>query len=74
MNLSYILGAIARAVPSRPAITAYNGVLTYEELDQQVSGIAGALLGHHKLRVGDRVGIAMTNCAEFFPCLFSTLR
>ena len=74
MNLSYILGAISRAVPGRPAITAYNGALTYAELDHQASGIAGALLDRHKLKVGDRVGIAMTNCAEFFPCLFGAWR
>ena len=37
MNLSHILHAVARAVPDRPAITAYNGALTYAELDMQVS-------------------------------------
>jgi long-chain acyl-CoA synthetase len=74
MNLSYILHAIARAVPDQPAITAYNGSLTYAELDAQVFAIAGALLERHDLTQGDRVGIAMTNCAEFFPCLFAAWR
>ncbi|MGI9478529.1 MAG: AMP-binding protein [Hyphomicrobiaceae bacterium] len=74
MNLSHILHAVARAVPDRPAITAYNGALTYAELDMQVSAIAGALLRRHELAPGDRVGIAMTNCAEFFPCMFGAWR
>lgn len=74
MNLSHTLHAIARAVPNRPAITAHNGKLTYAEFDTQVSAIAGALINGHKLQVGDRVGIAMANCAEFFPCLFAAWR
>ncbi|MFY0611813.1 MAG: AMP-binding protein [Hyphomicrobiaceae bacterium] len=74
MNLSYILHAVARAVPNRPAITAYNGHLTYNEMDKQVSSIAGALLRHYNLKPGDRVGLAMTNCAEFFTCLFGAWR
>jgi len=74
MNLSHTLHAIARAVPNRPAITAYNGRLSYAELDAQVSAIASALLQRHNLKPGDRVGVAMTNCAEFFPCLFGAWR
>lgn len=74
MNLSYTLHTIARTVPDLAAITAYNGHLNYAELDQQVGRIAGSLLAAHGLQPGDRVGIAMTNCAEFFPCVFGAWR
>jgi len=74
MNLSYTLHTIARTVPDLAAITAYNGHLNYAELDQQVGRIAGSLLAAHALQPGDRVGIAMTNCAEFFPCVFGAWR
>jgi len=78
MNLSYTLHAVARTVPDRPAITAHNGNLTYAQLDAQVSAIAGALQARFGMNteggVSDRVGIAMTNCAEFYPCLFGAWR
>lgn len=74
MNLSHILHATARTVPQLPAITAHNGVLTYAQLDDQVSCIAGAFRERHGLAAGDRVGVAMTNCAEFFPCVFAAWR
>lgn len=71
MNLSYMLQAVARTVPDLPAITAHNGTLTYAELAPQVARIAGSFNARHALQAGDRVGIAMTNCAEFFSCLFA---
>lgn len=74
MNLSYVLHAVARTVPNLPAITAHNGTLSYAALDHLVACMAGALRSRHRLESGDRVGIAMTNCAEFFPCLFAAWR
>jgi acyl-CoA synthetase (AMP-forming)/AMP-acid ligase II len=74
MNLSYILNRVARAYPDTSAITSHDGRLTYGELDGQVAQIAGQLSGRHGLSPGDRVGIAMTNCAAFFPCLFGAWR
>ena len=74
MNLSMTLQAVARSQPDLPAITAHNGACSYGELERQVAGIAGALRTRHGLQPGDRVGIAMTNCAEFFPVLFGAWR
>ncbi len=74
MNLSYILNRVARAWPEESAITSYDGCLTYGRLEQQVAQIAGQLIGRHGLQAGDRVGIAMTNSAAFFPCLFGIWR
>ena len=74
MNLSRILRTVALAMPSRPAITAPGVALTYAAFESQVSAIAGALLGRHGLRRGDRVGIWMDNCAELFPTMFAIWR
>ena len=74
MNLSYILNRVARAYPDESAITAYDGRLTYGQLETQVAQIAERLVTRHGLSRGDRVGIAMTNTAAFFPCLFGAWR
>ena len=74
MNLSRILQSVARVLPARPAISAPGTAMTYAELEIQVAAIAGALLSRHDLRKGDRVGIWMENCAEFFPVLFGVWR
>jgi long-chain acyl-CoA synthetase len=74
MNLSYILNRVARAWPGTSAVTSYDGRLTYGELEAQVAQIAGQLLARHGLAPADRVGIAMTNSAAFFPCLFGAWR
>jgi acyl-CoA synthetase (AMP-forming)/AMP-acid ligase II len=74
MNLSYTLNRVARALPDEAAITAHDGRLTYGELEAQVARMAARLLARHGLAPGDRVGVAMTNSAAFFPALFAVWR
>lgn len=74
MNLSLTLQAIAGRLPDRPAIISDDSSITYAAFEQQVAAIAGALRDHHGLQPGDRVGIAMENCAEFFPVLYGIWR
>ncbi len=74
MNLSHILDSVARAWPDTPAIVADGASLSYGAFNDQVARIAGALRARHGLAAGDRVGIAMTNAPEFFPCLFGAWR
>ncbi len=74
MNLSMTLKAAARAVPDRPAITWSHGTLSYADFEHQAACIAGALTKRHGLVAGQRVGIAMTNCPEFFPTLYGIWR
>ena len=74
MNLSLSLQTMARYVPDRPAITSNHGTVTYARFEQQVAAIAGTLLGRHGLEPGERVGIVMENCGEFFPVLYGIWR
>ena len=74
MNLSMALKSTARAMPGNIAVTSSEGTITYGEFESQVARIAGALKSRHGLNRGDRVGLIMTNCAEFFPVLYGTWR
>ena len=55
MTLALTLKNIAGYAGHRPALTWDGGALSYAELDDQVSHIAGALLGRHALAPGTRV-------------------
>ncbi|MEM6496726.1 MAG: AMP-binding protein, partial [Pseudomonadota bacterium] len=68
------LKTVAQSFGDRPAVTWAEGTISYAELEQQVASIAGALRQRHDLEAGDRVGLAMTNCAEFFPVLYGLWR
>jgi acyl-CoA synthetase (AMP-forming)/AMP-acid ligase II len=74
MNLSLTLGAVARHIPDRPALSWEGGALTYGAFECQVQHIAGALLDRHGLKPGARVALAMENCAELLPALYATWR
>lgn len=74
MNLSLTLQTVARYVPDRPAITSGHENLTYARFEHQAAAIAGALLGRHGLKPGERVGIVMENCGEFLPVLYGIWR
>lgn len=74
MNLSTTLHAVARCLPSHPAITEEGRSLTYGAFDDQVSRIAGALRARHGLDPGARVGLWMDNCVEFLPSLLGVWR
>ena len=73
MNLSLTLRAIARHAPDAPAISWEGGELSYGALDAQVGAMAGSLRRRHGLGAGDRVAIAMENCAEFLPAALRDL-
>src|SRR5690606_15493425 len=74
MNLSFSLQTMARYVPDGPAVTADRGTLTYAEFENQAAAIAGALLQRHGLKPGERVGLVMENCGEFFPLIYGIWR
>ena len=74
MNLSLTLKTMARYVPDRPAVTSDHGTLTYAAFEREAAAIAGALRDRHGLKPGQRVGIVMKNCAEFFPVLYGVWR
>ena len=70
MNLSRTLQTVAKVYPGRPAISWEGGRLSYGAFELQVQGIAGSLRGRHGLAPGDRVALAMENCAEYLPLLY----
>ena len=74
MNVSLTLRSVARALPHAPAVTQEGRMLTYGEQEDQVARIAGGLRAGHGLRAGDRVGIWVENCLEYFPVLFAIWR
>ena len=72
MNLASLLRNTAVRLPSAPAIALGSRVvLTYAQLGERSARIAGALRIARALRPGDRVALAMTNCAEFIEVLFA---
>ena len=72
MNLAQLLVKSARHHGRRPAISRGNEiVLTYDGLLERAAVIAGNLGARHGLRAGDRVALAMTNCAEYLQLLLA---
>ncbi|HUS98310.1 MAG TPA: AMP-binding protein, partial [Hyphomicrobiaceae bacterium] len=74
MNLSMTLRSIAHAHPGAIAITWASGTMTYQALEHQAAAIAGALRARKDLAAGDRIGVIMTNCPEFYPVLYGIWR
>jgi len=74
MTLALSLKNVAGYAGHRPALSWDGGASSYAELDDQVSHIAGALLGRHALVPGTRVALAMQNCWEFLPLLYGIWR
>ena len=72
MNLATLLVRSASAFPDLTAI-AVGGrtVWTYGEFAGRVARLARSLREAHGLRDGDRVGLALSNCPEFFLVLFA---
>jgi long-chain acyl-CoA synthetase len=74
MNLSHTLQTIAEVHAHRAAISWDGGEIRYGAFEAQVQHIAGALRARHALRPGDRVALAMDNCPEYLPLLYSIWR
>ncbi|MGI9523299.1 MAG: AMP-binding protein [Hyphomicrobiaceae bacterium] len=74
MNVSILLKNAARTLPEHRALSWSGGYMTYAHLNDQVGRIANALRRNHGLSIGDRVGMIMSNCPEFYPMLFGTWR
>ena len=72
MNLAALLARAARTRPNNPAILVGDKlVCTYGGLGERVARLAGWLRSGANLQPGDRVGFAMTNCAEFIEVLWA---
>jgi long-chain acyl-CoA synthetase len=72
MNLVHLLLRTAQRLPQQPAvIERARCAFTYRELAGRVLAIAAALRERHGVRTGDRVGLAMKNCAAYVELLYA---
>jgi acyl-CoA synthetase (AMP-forming)/AMP-acid ligase II len=72
-TLPEILAQNARRVPEKNAIVFYGREITFAELDQAASRLAGWLRGRG-IRDGDRVAIFLENCPQFAIAYYGALR
>jgi long-chain acyl-CoA synthetase len=70
-NIAQYLFNRARSQPSAPAVTFADRSLSFGELVERSSRIAGALRGSAGLAPGDRVVLWMENRSEFLELLFA---
>lgn len=71
MNIANHLVRAGAARGDRPAVAiGGNVVLLYGELADRAARIAGALRGTYGLQAGDRVGLAMKNCAAYLEAMY----
>jgi len=69
MNLAALLLDVARRLPRQLAVSDDRQSLSYGELAERITRLAGGLRAH-RLAPGDRVLLSLENCAEFFELLF----
>jgi long-chain acyl-CoA synthetase len=72
MNLAHLLLRSARWLPERPALAlGRRPVRTYREMAARVARLSSGLRAKLNLRPGERVGIAMKNCPEYYEVMFA---
>jgi long-chain acyl-CoA synthetase len=72
MNLAHLLLRSARWLPERPALAlGKRPVRTYRQMAGRAARLASGLSTKLSLARGDRVGLAMKNCPEFYEVLFA---
>ena len=72
MNLAHLLLRSARWQPEAPALAlGRQPVRSYREMAGRVARLSTGLRKKLNLRAGDRVGLAMKNCPEFYEVLFA---
>jgi len=71
MNLARLLHDVARRLPEAPALAlGTRTVANYRELSSRVAALAAGLRARG-LAAGDRVGLAMKNCPEYYELMFA---
>ncbi|MBA4494698.1 long-chain fatty acid--CoA ligase [Paenactinomyces guangxiensis] len=63
----------ARRYPGKPAIIYYGGILTYQELVDEVQKVAGFLQKQLGIKSGDRVAIYMQNAPQYVVAYYAIL-
>src|SRR3954452_1668615 len=70
---AHSLGRAARHFPDRAALWSGDRWLTFAELDQRVTGIAGAL-SRHGFGTGDRLAVLMPNGADYLQLIYACVQ
>lgn len=73
MKLAAFLAAHALATPEREAVACEGTRLSFREIDEQSTRLANGLVGRG-IRVGDRVAIHLSNCAEFVVAFMGVVK
>ncbi|KLT16013.1 fatty-acyl-CoA synthase [Neobacillus vireti] len=73
MNFSSVVNKWAEENPYKEVIVYENKRITYKELNDRVNALAQGLLSLG-IEQGDRVGILVYNCSEFFETIFAVNR
>jgi long-chain acyl-CoA synthetase len=72
MNLVQLLIRSARWLPERPALAlGAKPVRSYGEMARRVAALGSGMRTKLNLQAGERVALAMKNCAEFYEILFA---
>jgi len=72
MNIANLLVRAGRSCSENPAIAIGSDVTcTYGELARRVATMAARFQDRLQLKPGDRIAIAMTNCAEYLEVLYA---
>jgi long-chain acyl-CoA synthetase len=72
MNIGSFLATAARSFPERPAISV-GGVLhaRYADFFDRVARLAAGFRMLSGMKSGDRVGLAMKNCPQYFEAMYA---
>ena len=71
MNLAGMVHAVAARRPGAPAVTHAGTTWTYAEFSQRIARTAGWLRALPGVQPGDRIGVAMENCAGYLQVVYA---
>ena len=72
MNIGSFLAASARSFPERPAISlGGNLYANYAQFFQRVIRLAAGFRAVPGMKPGDRIGLAMKNCPQYFEAMYA---
>ena len=72
MNLAHSLFRTARRLPAQQAVMeGERSPFSYAQLAERVQRLAGSLQGRLQVRAGDRVALAMKNCAAYVELIYA---
>jgi long-chain acyl-CoA synthetase len=72
MNTARLLHASALRLPEAPALArGTRTVATYRQFAARVASLAAGMRTRHGLARGERVGLAMKNCPEYYEVMFA---